>query len=139
MHFEIRRGFHDKRPLTAAQRQSGQFAEEPLVLGKVLRRGLGARKLTEDEFARHRSTLLKLLRSESIELYVIGEEGEITKLSHMMARRFVTSKEASVLKPGDEPPKSPASSPGSQEESEALPPSSAAEEPPSDFESREDS
>ena len=72
MHYEIRRGLKTNRQLTTVQRTSGTFAEEPIVLGKVLRRGMRPMLLNEDQFKQHKPKLLRLLLSGSIEIFVIN-------------------------------------------------------------------
>jgi hypothetical protein len=74
MHYEIRRGLKSNGRLTAPQRSSGTFAEEPVVLGKVLRRGMRPMLLNEDQFKQHKSKLLRLLLSGSVDIFVVNGE-----------------------------------------------------------------
>jgi hypothetical protein len=74
MHYEIRRGLKSNGRLSTTQRTSGTFAEEPVVLGKVLRRGMRPMLLNEDQFKQHKSKLLRLLLSGSIDVFVVNGE-----------------------------------------------------------------
>jgi hypothetical protein len=71
MHFEIRRGYKTGRQLSTAQRTSGLFAEEPVVLGKVLRRGVKPLMVTEEQFKLFKPRLLLLMLAGAIEVDVI--------------------------------------------------------------------
>jgi ribosomal protein L12E/L44/L45/RPP1/RPP2 len=70
MHYEIRRGFNGKN-LSKAQRTSGTFAEEPVVFGKVLRRGSKPLILNELQFEANRAKLLRLVLNGSIEVFSV--------------------------------------------------------------------
>lgn len=83
MHYEIRRGLKTGKQLTTTQRTSGTFAEEPIVLGKTLRRGMRPIQLTEEQFDKNRAKLLRLLLSGSIEILVVN--GTSSKLDYKTA------------------------------------------------------
>lgn len=74
MHYEVRRALKTGHQLTTRQRTSGTFAEEPIVLGKVMRRGTRPLLLTTAQFDQNKAKLLRLLLSGSIEIFVINGE-----------------------------------------------------------------
>jgi len=55
-----------------AQRSSSLFAEEPMVLGKRLRRGLPPMKITEAQFEAHKVKLLRLEKAGAIQITQAG-------------------------------------------------------------------
>jgi hypothetical protein len=113
MHFEIRRGFTGGR-LTKMQRTSGLFAEEPTVLGRVLRKGSKPLVVSEEQFQRNKVKLLLLAVAGSIQISEV-EDGQ--------------KQIASKVQLGDDVGPSPASSTTATEELEATePPSSEAVE-----------
>jgi hypothetical protein len=71
MHFEIHRGLKSGKQLTAAQRSSPTFAEEPVVLGKVLRRGSAPLIVTDSQFEVHKASILRQVLSGSIEVTAV--------------------------------------------------------------------
>lgn len=127
MHYEIRHGYKTGKPLTPAQRASGTFAEEPIVLGKVFRRGMKPMMLTEMQFNQHKAPLLRLLLSGSIEIIVVDEKNAQSRLDYKTARGLTAPEEpVTIPSAGDGPPVAPASEPVKREEPEASqPPSSA--------------
>lgn len=122
MHYEIRRGLMSGKQLTAAQRTHGTFSEEPIVLGKVMRRGTKPRLISQAQFLQHRANLLRLLVSGSIEIFVVDGDKTPSKLDYRAARALGCVEAAPV---GDVAP-SPASPEEEQrEELEVrVPPSS---------------
>lgn len=52
--------------LTRAQKSSSLFSEEPVVLGKVLRRGMPPRKITAEQFEANKIKLTRLAEAGSI-------------------------------------------------------------------------
>lgn len=64
--YEIRRGLVSGRNLTPAQRTSSLFAEEPVVLGKVLRRGGGPLRISDESYELNKMKLLRLEKTGSI-------------------------------------------------------------------------
>ena len=66
MHYEIKRAYSGYGPLTPQQRTSSLFAEEPVVLGKVLRRGSAPLKVTPELFEANKVALLRLEKAGSI-------------------------------------------------------------------------
>jgi hypothetical protein len=66
MYYEITRGLRVGKSLTPAQRTSSLFAEEPVVLGRVLRRGAGPIRISPEDFERNKVQLLRLERAGSI-------------------------------------------------------------------------
>lgn len=89
MHYEMSRGLKSGRQLTTAQRTSGTFAEEPVVLGKVLRRGMRPIHINEEQFNQSKSQLLRLLLSGSIEIHVING-GSTSRLDYRTAMGIST-------------------------------------------------
>lgn len=66
MHYEIKRAYSGYGPLTPQQRTSSLFAEEPVVLGKVLRRGSAPLKVSPELFEANKVALLRLEKAGSI-------------------------------------------------------------------------
>jgi hypothetical protein len=66
MYYEITRGLRIGKNLTPAQRTSSLFSEEPVVLGRVLRRGSGPIRISPEDFERNKVHLLRLERAGSI-------------------------------------------------------------------------
>lgn len=143
MHYEIRRGLKPGTSrLTKAQRTSGTFAEEPVVLGKVFRRGMKPRLLSEEQFQKNKAPLLRLMMSGSIEIFVVDETKEPARLDYKTARGHAPPAEppapAAPVQPaaaraaqpsaGDVPvPPAPAREAGDEEQEAGAPPSSADE------------
>jgi len=124
MHYEVRLGYKTGRPLSKTQRTSGTFAEEPVVLGKVLRRGEKPRLLTEAQFSRFKPQLLRLLLSGSVEIYVVDADQQPVRLDYRSARMQKPSVEG-VSGDAAQQPSGPASQEAEDEELEAdEPPSS---------------
>jgi hypothetical protein len=71
LHYEIRRAHKTGKQLTRAQRSSPLFAEEPVVLGKVLRRGGPPRTLTAEIFEQNRSMLLRQAAAGAVEIFEV--------------------------------------------------------------------
>lgn len=65
--YVINRGY-DGKALTTAQRKSALFAEEPSVMGKVLRRGSPPLRLTPTEFEANKHRLLQLQTAGAIKI-----------------------------------------------------------------------
>lgn len=133
MHYEIRRGLKTGRRLTTAQRTSGTFAEEPIVLGKVMRRNSRPILLTAEQFEPQKAKLLRQLLSGSIEIFVVDEGQSPSRLDYKTARGHTPqpiiiptpSASAGDVKTGSVP----ASEPVTEEtEADALPPSSVSSE-----------
>lgn len=74
MHYEIHRGLRTGKQLTTAQRSSATFAEEPVVLGKVLRRGSRPMIVTDSQFEVHKAAILRQLLSGSIQILAVDGE-----------------------------------------------------------------
>lgn len=72
MHYEIHRGLKSGQSLNTAQRTSSLFAEEPVVLGKVFRRGYPPIVLTETQFELNKTHLTRLEKAGAI---VIKKQG----------------------------------------------------------------
>jgi hypothetical protein len=130
MHYEIQHGYKTGKKLTPAQRASGTFAEEPIVLGKVFRRGMKPMMLTEPQFTQHKAPLLRLLLSGSIEIMVVDENKVQTRLDYKAAIGISPRPPPVALAPplspagdGDQP--APASKAESEEQEASEPPSSA--------------
>lgn len=66
--YVITRGFKEGKALTSAQRISPLFAEEPVVLGKVLRRGSQPMRLTQVEYKAGEARLLALEKAGAINI-----------------------------------------------------------------------
>jgi hypothetical protein len=62
----ITRAFQDGKQLTPAQKGSSLFAEEPVVLGKVLRRGSRPMRISAADFKANEVKLLALEKAGSI-------------------------------------------------------------------------
>jgi hypothetical protein len=71
MFYEISRGMKTGRQLTTAQRTSPRFAEEPVVMGKVLRRGSAPVVLTDEQFRQNRVPLIRLLAAGAVDIMVL--------------------------------------------------------------------
>lgn len=135
MHYEIRRGFDGKR-LTPAQRSSGTFAEEPVVMGKVLRRGSKPLVITPAQFEANRAKLLRLVLNGSIEIFSVdGAERKSIRLDYKAVPEVFKKSELSppsippVPAAGDEAPPPATEELSKPEEPEAsVPPSSQAAE-----------
>ena len=67
-YYEIRRALKPGVNLTVAQRSSSLFAEEPTVMGIVLRRGLPPMKITEEQYERNKVHLVRLESAGAIEI-----------------------------------------------------------------------
>lgn len=80
MHFEISRGFKSGR-LTPAQRNSSLFSEEPVIAGKVLRRGMKPLTLTPAQFELAENKLKQLFKAGAIDITVVdmGQRIELRK------------------------------------------------------------
>lgn len=123
MHYEIRRGHKTGKQLTPVQRASGTFAEEPIVLGRVMRRGNGPIRLTAEQFEQQKARLLRQLLSGSIEIFVIDENKTPARLDYKTARGF-------TIQAGEAAPVSvPAPETNEEPEVPVQPPSSAPVEP----------
>lgn len=74
----IRRAFQEGKALTTEQKSSSLFAEEPVVLGQVLRRGSRPLRISAESFEANKSKLLALEKAGSIVIIrpVQGEEME---------------------------------------------------------------
>jgi hypothetical protein len=86
MFFEISRGLQS-RYLSPVQRSSSLFAEEPVVLGKTLRRGTPPLRVTYEQFMQGRTTLLRLLHAGSIQVEVVDVDMEPQRLNFLDAER----------------------------------------------------
>lgn len=64
--YTIKHGMQFGKNLTTAQRSSSLFAEEPVVMGRVFRRGTGPMVITEEQYNRNRLQLTRLERAGSI-------------------------------------------------------------------------
>lgn len=138
MHYEIHRGYKQGRQLSPAQRKSGTFAEEPVVLGKVFRRGMKPMLLTEEQFSKFKAPLLRLLLSGSIDIFVVDGKKSPARLDYKTAQGY--SPPAPAPQPEDSKPAvetasngagSPAPASAGTEEPEAKePPSSGLEGSP---------
>lgn len=64
----ITRGFQEGKALTNAQRASPLFAEEPVVLGRVLRRGSKPMRLTGADYRANEHKLLALEKAGAIKI-----------------------------------------------------------------------
>jgi hypothetical protein len=124
MHYEIRRGHKTNKPLTQTQRSSGTFSEEPIVLGKVMRRGSSPLRLTAEQFEQQKSKLLRQLLAGSIELFVVDQNKTPARLDYKTARGFTPSEP--VIAGDNTPPPvlSPALKTKEEQEAELSPPSS---------------
>jgi predicted RNA-binding Zn-ribbon protein involved in translation (DUF1610 family) len=70
----ITRGFQEGKQLTAAQKSSPLFAEEPVVLGRVLRRGSKPMRLAEADYKANEQQLLRLEKAGAIKIERPKEE-----------------------------------------------------------------
>lgn len=77
----IRRAFQEGKALTTEQKSSSLFAEEPVVLGQVLRRGSRPLRISAESFEANKSKLLALEKAGSIVIVrpAHGEESELEK------------------------------------------------------------
>lgn len=72
MHYEISRGVKFGKNLTTAQRASSKFAEEPVVLGKVLRRGYPPIRISEEQYEANLTQLKTLEKAGAITIRSLG-------------------------------------------------------------------
>jgi hypothetical protein len=79
MHYVITRGHKPGKSLTPSQRTSSLFAEEPVVLGKVLRRGSKPMHITEAQYEANKAKLLRLVEAGSIVITLVAGAGEKKK------------------------------------------------------------
>ena len=103
--YTITRGVQAGRQLTPSQKTSSLFAEEPVVLGRVLRRGAGPIRISPEDFERNKTHLLRLEKAGSI--VITPPQGS-----------DVSEPEKSPEAPPAEPPKDPEKTP----EPETQPP-----------------
>lgn len=66
--YEISRGISPGKQLTTAQRTSSKFAEEPVVLGKVLRAGARPLRVSEAQYNANKTQLLMLAKAGAIKI-----------------------------------------------------------------------
>lgn len=71
--YTISRGYNG-RTLTAAQRSSSRFAEEPLVMGRVMRRGTKPFTITEEQYQQYKPQLTQLEKHGSILVKKVEEK-----------------------------------------------------------------
>lgn len=64
----IHRGMQFGKVLNTAQRTSSLFAEEPVVLGKVFRRGYPPIEITDEQYKRNMTHLVRLAKAGAITL-----------------------------------------------------------------------
>jgi len=62
----IHRGMQFGKVLNTAQRTSSLFAEEPVVLGKVFRRGYPPMEITDEQYKRNMTHLVRLMKAGAI-------------------------------------------------------------------------
>jgi hypothetical protein len=107
MHFEISRAYTPGKPLTPAQRTSSLFAEEPVVMGTVLRRGLPALKISEAQFHQHQAHLKRLFDAGAINIKAVDGD-KVVDLRDAQATKKVAelvpaaSDELQSLQAGDD-------------------------------------
>jgi len=77
--YVISRGMKPGKALTIAQRTSSHFAEEPVVMGKVLRANAQPIKISDALFAKNQTHLLTLKKAGAIEITRLFEQGAIGK------------------------------------------------------------
>lgn len=106
MHYEIRRAHKTGRQLTVAQRSSPLFAEEPVVLGKVLRRNGPHRVLPADVFQQNRSMLLRQAAAGAIEIFEVDGDKRTPYATTAPTEAQVAQEEAPKAPPVEEPPAS---------------------------------
>ena len=66
--FVIERGFQEGKTLTTAQKSSALFSEEPVVLGKVLRRGSKPLRISRADYEANQIKLLQLEKAGAIKI-----------------------------------------------------------------------
>lgn len=74
MTYKITRGLQPSKPLTPAQRNSGLFAEEPVVLGKVLRARMGPMQISDAQYEANKARLGMLAKAGAIQIKKLGTE-----------------------------------------------------------------
>lgn len=74
MHFEISRAFRHGMQLTQAQKTSSLFSEEPMVMGKALRRGLPPLRIDEAQFKQNQIMLKRLFDAGAINIKAVDGE-----------------------------------------------------------------
>lgn len=83
----IKRGFQEGKALTSEQKSSSLFAEEPVVLGQVLRRGSRPLRISAETFEANKAKLLALEKAGAIVITrpVVGDESELEKAAAQAA------------------------------------------------------
>lgn len=104
--YTIKHGLKPGKNLTTAQRSSSLFAEEPVVMGKVFRRGSAPIVISEDQYNRNRLQLTRLERAGSIEI-VRPEDGAVEQVADLTTPPPV----APVVSPEPPAPEAPPLSP----------------------------
>jgi len=66
--YVITRGFQEGKQLSTAQKTSARFAEEPVVLGRVLRRGSKPMRLADVDYKANERQLLELEKAGAIKI-----------------------------------------------------------------------
>lgn len=72
--YQILNGYTPGKPMTTAQRTSGLFAEEPVVMGKVLRRRGPAMNITPEQYELNKLQLYRLEKAGAIRIIAVEEE-----------------------------------------------------------------
>lgn len=100
--YVISRGYEGKA-LTPAQRKSSLFAEEPVVMGKILRRGAAPIRLTPVEFEANKSRLKQLEAAGAIKIKAPGitdqtllDEVDASKMSPQAVEQQKMMQEAAL-------------------------------------------
>ncbi len=66
--FFIERGFREGKALTTAQKTSALFSEEPVVMGRTLRRGSKPLRITKADYEANKNKLLQLEKAGAIKI-----------------------------------------------------------------------
>lgn len=104
MHYEIRRAHKTGKQLTRAQRSSPLFAEEPVVLGKVLRRGGPPRTVTAEIFEQNKSMLLRQAAAGAVEIFEVADGVARPYSTTAPSEAQIAQEEAPAAPPVEEPP-----------------------------------
>lgn len=107
MFYEISRGVKAGKNLTTAQRVSSKFAEEPVVLGKVLRRGYPPIRINEEQYQLNQTQLKTLEKAGAISITPVGapavETAEPSPAPSAAPVAAVEVAEEAALEPVSEP------------------------------------
>jgi hypothetical protein len=100
----IKRAYNSYSKLTSAQRTSSLFREEPIVLGKTLRRGSKGFNITDDQYKAYEAQLMHLVKAGAIEVdrvdlpepEILDNLHPLTPILDLVQKQQLDSSEAKV-------------------------------------------